>query len=164
MTRDTFMFLVTNRVTLNNPNNLYLHCTNHQVAYHGSFFTSMSSLASTYTQYTLEKYGFCIASEDIYALCWFQFSSTPSRHFVPRIIASPSFRHPSKINWTPLICTHKPWKNTYSTPVSPHRFSFGVEDTEWPKCVANQHSSIIIWCGLGLCHSASFPVNCFTFI
>ena len=32
---DTFVFLVTNRVTPNDPNNLYIHWINHQVSYHG---------------------------------------------------------------------------------------------------------------------------------
>ena len=44
------MFLVTNPVTTNNPNN----CTNHQVSYQGSFLIEMSTFASISTQYTLE--------------------------------------------------------------------------------------------------------------
>jgi len=63
------MFIVTNRVTPQNPNNLYKHWTNHQVSYHGYFFTEKSTFASIYIHYSL-------ASEDIYALSYFRFSAT----------------------------------------------------------------------------------------
>jgi len=65
MTWDTFMFLVTNRVTPNNRSNLYIHRTNYQVSYHGTFFTGMSTFSTIYIHYTLEKFGFYSASEDI---------------------------------------------------------------------------------------------------